>query len=562
VIRAARAGLLAAFALLVLGCAGRFESFPFRTAEGGQIALRESPPRGREQETLFQPTPARPSSPLYSLGHPLVIPAGNQSFQLSYTSSLAGSVLTIFSDRKTVLTRAALPASRGTRMRFLVPLGKGDRIWGFQLSEAQGAAGVPQPASGVPQPASGVPQLGSLELSGAGTAPFVHGFAIDADGLAMDGSVAVQASSQGVISARISDPTRTQMSQGTWMLELGLDRESPGGTVRFTAPDGERAMFEVSPTFGLARLTFARGSIDFLPLNMRLEGSLRSLTISELRSNAPIPADPGLVLTWDRASWRRPDFEVFSWPRFPSVLIFDTASYDVQDGLFNRIAFFVEKAGHAGSIEPPSALRGIHGYNAHDYKADDLAAFFSTAAQQGIGLTPEEEKLAEILLENGVIRKTDTGYAPGEGSLISISRSSSALLRELLFTHECFHGAFFSLAAYRDAAESAWTSLSPVEKEVWLGFLASRAYDSTDHYLVVNEFQSYLLQQERGAVPGFQALTLSRLRASSAGAARLVDRLLEAQPSSFLEAFDMLDRALQSAGGPPGGRAIAILRSP
>lgn len=99
-----------------------------------------------------------------------------------------------------------------------------------------------------------------------------------------------------------------------------------------------------------------------------------------------------------------------------------------------------------------------------------------------------------------------------------------------------------------------------MEKELWLRFLSSRGYNTADHYLVVNEFQSYLLQQERKAVSGFQALTLSRLRAGSARGAALVDRFLAAHPDSFLGSFDALDQALQAAGGPPGGDAITVKR--
>lgn len=541
--RAAHAGLLAAVALLVLGCSGRFESFPFQTSEGVSIDIRESLPRARDQESHFQPTPDQPASPVYSLSIPSVIPMENQSFQLAYTSSITDCALRIFSDRTTVLKSVPLPPSSGTLLRFLVPLAKGDRIWGFQLAGSSAATGQE-----------------SLDLAGAGTAPFVHGFAIKSDGLTVDGSVAVLAAAPGAVSARISEAARKQMLRGTWVISLGLDPDSAGGRLRFSSAGGKTAVFQISPTAGLSRLVFARGSTEFLPRDIAFEGSLQSLTISQLRADSPIPADPGAILTWDQASWRRPDFEVFSWDRFPSVLILDTASYSVQDDLFNRLAFFVEKAGHTGAIESPAALRGIHGYNAHDYRADDLARFFTAAEKQGISLTPGEEELAGLLLQNAILRKTDDGFAAGDGSVISIARSSAPVLRNLLLTHECFHGAFFSLPGFRDAAQGEWESLSAVEKQVWLGFLASRGYNTSDSYLVVNEFQSYLLQQERKSVAGFQALTLSRMRAGSSGGAALVTRLLAAHPDSFLNSFDVLDQALQSAGGPPGGDAIAVRR--
>jgi len=74
----------------------------------------------------------------------------------------------------------------------------------------------------------------------------------------------------------------------------------------------------------------------------------------------------------------------------------------------------------------------------------------------------------------------------------------------------------------------------------------------------VNEFQSYLLQQERANVRGFQNLTLQRMRGGKAREAGLARRLAAARPASFLDSFDALDGALQSAGGPPGGQSIAV----
>jgi hypothetical protein len=537
----ARAALLAAAALLVAGCTGRFESFAFQTADGATIELRQSPRRPRGEETHFQPTAARPSTPLYQLAQPIVIPSGRQAFALSYTSSISACRLSILSDKGAPLKTVSLPPSSGTKLHYLVPLEKGDRIWGYQLSVPSGAA-----ANGV------------LDLAGAGTAPFVHGFAIEPDGLAVDGSVAVLAASRGSVEARISAATRDEMAGGIWLLSIGMQPEAAGGAVTLTAEDGRSVVFDVSPSHGPVPLQFARGSVDFLPSGVQVAGTVASLEISRLSAEAPIPADPGTMLSWDRSAWRRPDFELFSWDRFPHVLILDTASYEVQDGLFKRLAFFVEKAGHAGKIEPPAALAGIHGYNAHDYKADDLARFFTTAAAQNIALTPEEGQLASLLVQNGIILKTDAGYAPGEGCVISISRSSPPILRELLLTHECFHGAYFSLPAFRDATEKEWAALSPVEQRVWREFLASRSYNIDDSYLVVNEFQSYLLQQERLYVRGFQSITLSRMKAASARNAALVSRFLATHPSSFLSSFDALDAALQSAGGPPGGDALSV----
>jgi hypothetical protein len=119
---------------------------------------------------------------------------------------------------------------------------------------------------------------------------------------------------------------------------------------------------------------------------------------------------------------------------------------------------------------------------------------------------------------------------------------------------------FFTIPAFREATEAAWAALSADEQAVWLDYLAAHSYNTADHYLVVNEFQSYLLQQERTNIRGFQNITLERMRAGNARQAGLARRLAAARPNSFLDAFDALDSALQSAGGPPGGQSIAIKR--
>ena len=232
-----------------MGAPGEFESFSFQTSEGVPIEIRESPPRAREQETHFQPAPGRLDTPVYSLSKPVVVSADNQSFQLAYTSSITDCTLRIFSDRAAVLKNVPLPPSSGTLLRFLVPMEKGDRIWGFQLAEASPGAAQ-----------------GALELAGAGTAPFVHGFAVAGDGLTVDGSVAVLAASPGSVSARITEAAREQMMRGTWVLSLGLDPNSAGGRVSFMSSDGRKALFDVSPTSGaFPGLSLQRDASSFSP---------------------------------------------------------------------------------------------------------------------------------------------------------------------------------------------------------------------------------------------------------------------------------------------------------
>jgi hypothetical protein len=539
---APRAGALLCFCLLVAGCSARFEAFPFQTVEGRRIDIWQPGHGipwlgggGPRAQAVFQ-APRDKATPLYHLGS-TVSPADGQAFALTYVSSVRGAELALYADHATMLKKAPLPPTSGNPVRFLVPLEPGQRVWGFQVN---------------------LPAAGELSLQGAGTLPMVHGFSVAGSTLTVDGSVEVRSLSVGATEARLPADTRAEMGSGTWLVTIVLQQGSPGGRVAFDGTQSAHAAFDVDPEVSPRRLDFTQADVGFLPAAIRVLGAVESLQISQVPAGAPIPADLGLILTARRSEWRRSDFELYSWSLFPHVLVFDTATYDVQDGLFNRLAFFVEKAGWVGLIKDPAEYHGIHGYNAHDYRADDLARFFSKAAKESIPLTPLEGVLLKILMENGIVLESGGAYAPGEGSVLSISRSSDPVLRELLLIHESFHGVYFSLPAFRQVTESIWASLLPVEQQVWEEFLSSQKYDIEDKYLVVNEFQAYLLQQPRSAVPGRQALTLSRMRSGSPGGARLAAELQAEAPSSFLHAFDSLDTALRGEGGPPGGLSIGV----
>ncbi len=545
------AGAVLAAAGLLLSCSGRLERFPLVLPGGRSVVLRESPPARPDREGLLGPARTGRATPLYTLRRPFRVGTAGQAFAISYTSSLAEARLALLGEGTAVLAEVSLPAPpAGGRFRFLVPLGAADVLRAFRVS-------TPSPDGG-------------FELLGAGIEPLVRGFSVRGSEVVLDGSVEEVSLAPGRMLARLSRAARDAMAGGRWRITVGTRRAAAGGgegsaagLLAFESAGGARARFTVDSAAGPERVSFHQGAVGFAPRSVRAEGiAADSLTLSFTAEADPIPADPGLVLAWDRSAWRRPDFEVFRWESAPRVLIFDTADYRVQDRLFKRLAFFVEKAGFAGTVPGWGALEGLHGYNAHDYRAEDLARFFDTARAQGVELAPEERTLARILVEQGIVRETGAGWAPGEGAVLSISRSSSAALRELLLTHECFHGIYFTLPAFRDASAAAWQALSGVEQEAWRRFLASKDYNTDDPGLVVNEFQGYLFQQPRERVAAFQALTLSRLAARSAADAELVARLRVAFPGSMLASFDRLDAALRAAGGPPGGRAIAVQKVP
>ena len=91
--------------------------------------------------------------------------------------------------------------------------------------------------------------------------------------------------------------------------------------------------------------------------------------------------------------------------------------------------------------------------------------------------------------------KTDNGYGPLSGGILSYSIESSPRLRRLFITHEGYHGIFFSDLEFAAEVRTIWDGLEETEKQFWYDFLAWKRYEIDNPYLVVNEFMAYLMQQ-------------------------------------------------------------------
>jgi len=210
---------------------------------------------------------------------------------------------------------------------------------------------------------------------------------------------------------------------------------------------------------------------------------------------APITAGPQEILAWPEEAWRDARFEVFRWDRFPSLLIIDTACYETQDLMLKRIAFYVEKSGWRGSLAHDEEIADLHGWNAHDYRAGDLASFFQSARDGGFPLGREEIELEGLLLDEGLIWETAKGLRGGDGGIISISRATAHALRELFMAHEGFHSLYFIDADFRAFTEERWNAFPDEGKTMFLTFLREQNYDADYDFIAQKEFASFLLQQ-------------------------------------------------------------------
>jgi hypothetical protein len=260
------------------------------------------------------------------------------------------------------------------------------------------------------------------------------------------------------------------------------------------------------------------------------------------------PLTTGLdqVLRTSPAVWRSPLLEAFRWDLFPDIVVIDTVDFHVQDRMFTRLAYFVEKKGFRGRLLTNTQLAGRHGWNAHDYGPDGLASFFNAAAARGFPLNPEERSLEALALREGILVPGGKRVAPGTGGVLGISRSSTGIERRYLLTHESFHGIFFSSAQYREFCFQLWDSLPVEDRRFFTSFLDALGYDGEDRFLAVNEFQAYLMQQPLEYAPEYFQRFLARFAGQGTDASRLADSLQET--AKELDGFLRSTFGLQAGG--------------
>lgn len=230
---------------------------------------------------------------------------------------------------------------------------------------------------------------------------------------------------------------------------------------------------------------------------------MRGTKVSGKEVLDPIRTDPGLILNYKTSQWRTADYEIYEWDRFPQILFFDTRNYEVQDRLFRRLAFFVEKQGYKGKLLTNDELGDMHGYNAHDYSAESMARFFNKATELNFTLNEEELLLKRILIHNGLFEDDGIYVKANEGGLVSISRETPGWSRTNLLAHEGWHTIFFRDAEFRNYVSAVFYTFDPTSRDFLIDYFKSQpslGYDTNDEYLMHNEFMAYIMQQRLSEV--------------------------------------------------------------
>ncbi len=550
-------------------CTGKVENLGF-VQDGEELSLHERPgiPSGKEGRLVL--TGESISTPRYYLPEEAAAPGGGSFLLFEYEGTGMEMLLDLGSDRRDrdIYRSLVVPATpEGWLSTAAVPLDEGGLpVWFRFSSEEHPAASrflLRGAGTGTDRKMT---EEGIILSAAVGEADDRWDLTLPLSSGGSGVSVYSGMAGEGIFGLDLSLPRQTHALYRNvldvfYLYESGNESFAPG-SARLGIIYGDGRNLETY------RLSLRPGShtLSFLPsrelsgdVRLELEGTGFSGVRIELRREArwmdtswkPLPADMGEMLHRPASSWRRSDFELYSWNLFPKLLIFDYRDYAIQAAMLKRLAFFVEKKESAGTVLPNEKIEHRHGWNAHDYRSDDLARFFTRAAAEAVELNPEELLLRRILLENGIIEETgDMRWKGVDGGLLSLSKESSARLRYLFLVHEGYHGLFFTSAPFRDRVFAIWETLAEEEQRFWKHFLDWKRYNVDDSYLLVNEFMAYLMQQSTDRVePYFYDYIIPAMIEARPELEPELENLILLHPDHFIRNARLIEEAAFEEAG-------------
>lgn len=579
----------------VAWCNSRVELFGVTYNDGVEqatLAVREHPGQRPENEGYI--VPEINSTPTYSLAEPLLPGDESQQFAVTIVGDGGWAVVEIIGLEDEVIATREVAAAGATpiprSVALLVPPGR--RVSGFRI-----AGEAPGPGSQSPFRVVGAeigpPKPGVAEIadSNGGRALLATGpeIRVVAWGAPVDAPPAGDTSTDGG-STDGAIPGRLVWSfiidgSSFWhphsVAEISY-RFSPPSVGEYAPWEDGRfpvASLEVGALAYELRLRPGNHSVFVHPTSplsepetLVIQSSEKGFSVGGVRptdaggrdSTSPIPADLSTLIDYPQRLWRQGEYEVFQWSLYPGILVVDSADYAVQSRFFKRLAFFTEKVGFRGEILSDEQMAGRHGYNAHNYSGEGLAAFFSAAATSRIALHDEEILLRDLALRHGIIVSGDGEFAAGSGGVLGVSRQSDEVpgLRRLLLTHEAYHGVYYADPDYVEAVAALWGGLSDDERQFWRLYLSGLQYDVSDPYLLQNEYHAYLLQQPVGDVSWlYNVRAQQRLRTWFPNSSPWIDRFYSERTDTIVNQAIALNEALFAATGLVGGDVFCLTPS-
>lgn len=190
------------------------------------------------------------------------------------------------------------------------------------------------------------------------------------------------------------------------------------------------------------------------------------------------------------------------------IVVLDFPNLTAQGLAFNRMAAFIEKRGMprdrvltdselANALVLDNSDVATY-YYGHDYRAEEVRRFFSTARKQNLALGLAEQELYTILNREGMLADS------ANLTVISIPREGSdpfvdASGRASLLRHELSHGEYFTNPIYASFVRRFWTDeMTAADREDFRRFLSQQGYDGDSDDLMANETQAHLMHTTDG----------------------------------------------------------------
>ena len=533
--------------VLLISCSRAGEPFSFYI-EAENASVKERPARKAKQEDLFLPVKGGFETSRFYPQRPVTIEEG-KTFYITYSSPHTVTIEISAGKKDSIFIE--LPRTGGVPRKQFLPLEPGSSFKWFRLSAREQGAAIT--AAGIDPDIRGIVFTEEEERVGSLFSTAVFDLFGDRVRI-IEWAEPLRAGDSSF------KPDRFLMSYSYCGKINGL-KPVPFAVLGPPAETEEKSQNgrslqrgEIFPLGKNQKIYFLSNSLGFSPerLEIVLSGGfqIESLLFEEdnsvfLDPLIPILSDFSAILDYNPEFWRRPEFELFSWSFAPAVLIFDFRDFDVQADFLKRLAFFVEKKSYAGRIPSQEEIRRLHGWNAHDYRAYDLARFFDMAINEGIPLNREETLLLEILIANGIVLEKEGRISEGEGAILSVARSSSPRLRRVFLNHEGYHGLFFSDPVFAERVTEVFEGLSDMERQFWVYFLDSMNYNTEDQYLLINEFQAYLLQQPVAEADSYYwGYLVPQLKTRKPGTIPFLDELSINHPETFRETARRLENLL------------------
>ena len=525
-------------------------------------------------------------SALVRLPEPYTPEHDERSLRVSYRGDLRSLAIRLYGAADEPLREEPLPAPAliDGELSYQLPLGRGETLHAFRLVGGDtGGAGT---EGGTETGAEGDAELIGARIEelrfaarfGDGEAALGGGAFWERDrevmrlrfGRALDSVSLEEQQAQVRISYRMpEDPARFWREAAN----PGREPEAIETALEGRTADGEAShRFRVVLQPGENTVFLYSGAAEFRPHALRIIGGHPEFELREIEVESvdrsipgddefkPLPADLGTVIEYNQDLWRRPEYELFAWSSYPELIVLDVAALEYQSRMFKRLAFFYEKNEHRGTLLTNDELDGKHGWNAHNYSPEGLAAFFNLAGETEFPLNDEEHHLAALAEANGVIERRGGRFEPGVGGVLSFSRQLP-WLRQVFLTHEAMHGLFYLVDEFREYSFEYWEALESEEREFWRLFFEFRDFDPEYEYLMVNEFQAYLLQQPVEIVEEYFLNTwIERLKADRRDRAGWISEFLERHPDTFSRSAKDLDRALWESTGFTAGDVLRVRR--